>query len=63
MRTDAAAHHVPGVCAFDFVANADAARAQDAAVVIDDEPVVSAPMIAARNVRSKHKPSRCGYVR
>src|ERR1019366_143280 len=36
----AARHNVPGVCAFDFVAHADAARTQDAAVVIHHEALV-----------------------
>jgi hypothetical protein len=40
MRLDAAAHHVPGVRAFDLVADPDAARAEDAAVVIDHEALV-----------------------
>ena len=34
------AHHVPGVRAFDLLAHAHAAGAQDAAVVVDDEAVV-----------------------
>ena len=37
---DATPHHVPGMRAFDLVANPDATRAQNAAVVIDDEAVV-----------------------
>ena len=37
----AAPHHVPGVGAFDLRAHADAARAQDAAVVVDHEAVVA----------------------
>ena len=37
---DAAAHHVPGVRAFDLIAHAHAAGAQDAAVVVEDESVV-----------------------
>ena len=38
---DAAAHHVPGVRALDLVADADAARAHDAAVVVDGEQRVA----------------------
>ena len=34
---DAAAHHVPGVRALDFVAHADTARAQNAAVMVNDK--------------------------
>ena len=33
-------HDIPGVCPLDLVADADAARAQDAAVVIDGESLV-----------------------
>ncbi len=40
LAVDAAAHHVPGMRAFDFVANPHAAGAQNAAVVIDDEALV-----------------------
>ena len=34
-------HDVPGVCALDLVADADAAKAQDAAVVVDGEQPVA----------------------
>ncbi len=40
LGVDAAPHHVPGMRALDLVANPDATRAQNAAVVIDDEAVV-----------------------
>ncbi len=39
-RLDAAAHHVPGVRALDLRANANTARAEDAAVVIQGKPLV-----------------------
>ena len=38
---DAAAGDVPGVRALDLVADPDAARAEDAAVVVDAEPLVA----------------------
>lgn len=37
---DAAPHHVPGMSALDFVADADTSRAQDAAVWIESKEVV-----------------------
>ncbi len=40
LGVDAPAHDVPGVGAFDLVANPHATGAEDAAVVIDDETVV-----------------------
>src|SRR5215471_1807818 len=40
VRPDAATHHVPGMRAFDLVTHAHATTAQDAAIVIDDKPVM-----------------------
>ncbi len=39
-RVGPAAHYIPGVRAFDLAANADATRAEDAAIVIENEPIV-----------------------
>ena len=40
-RIGPASHDVPGVRAFDFIADADAARAEDAAIVVEAEPLVA----------------------
>jgi len=40
MRSDAAAHYIPRVCALDFIANPDTARTQNAPIVIDYEAIM-----------------------
>ena len=58
-----AAHDVPGVGALDLVADPDAARAQDAAVVVDREPLVRGVDVDLRVDRYGKSnvvtPSRC----
>jgi len=54
---DAAPHHIPRVCSFNFVAYANAAGTENTAVVINDETIVrgvhleSGIAIRKRNVR------------
>jgi hypothetical protein len=40
LTVDAATHHIPGVSPFDFIANPNTARAQDAAVGVKTKEIV-----------------------